>query len=67
MSRNLWNILDRSIMSNEHVFDLSCPKIFLNEIFDEVLVDTDEFSSQDSSRVYISSKWLKTLVVTQYL
>jgi len=67
MSWNLWNILNRSIMSNEHVLDLSCPKIFLNEIFDEVLVDTDEFSSQDSSRVYISSKWLKTLVVTQYL
>jgi len=45
MSWNLWNILDRSIMSNEHVLDLSCPKIFLNEIFNEVLVDTDEFSS----------------------
>ena len=51
-----WDFLDSlhaAIVSNNLVFDRSVPEVELDQISYEVLVDADEFSRENSSRVDI--------------
>lgn len=54
-------------MSDEFILDFWNPETNLDKVFDKVLINTNEFSSQNSSGVYISSEWLETFIVSQNL
>lgn len=64
---NFPNVLDRAVVGNEFVFNFSCPQVQFDKVFDEMFIYTDELSRQNTSRIYVSCKWLKTLIVTEYL
>lgn len=42
--RNLPNALDTSIVSNNSVFDFGGPQVQVNQVFNQMFVDTDELS-----------------------
>ena len=54
-------------MSNDLVPNVSLPKIALDQVTHQMLVDANELSSEDSSCVAISGERLKTLIVTKNL
>jgi len=65
--RDLRNSLDGSVISNNHVFNLTGPKSVLRQVLNEVLVHTDELSGEDTSGVDVRSKGLERLVVSENL
>jgi len=67
VSWNLIDVLNRSIIGNQLVLDRWYPKIDFDQILDQVFVDTNKFTCENSSGVHIGSEWLETFIVSKDL
>jgi len=61
------DVLDRTVVGNDHISHLRIPKAKRDKIFDQILVDHREISGKDSSVVNIRGVGLEAFIVAQNL
>lgn len=61
------DLLNGSLIGNKLVSGFSIPDSELDEVLDQVRVDTDELATEDSSGVNVGGVWLKALIVAHDL
>jgi len=65
--RNVRDVLNRTIVGDDHVFHVVIPQVELNEFAEEPGADDLEFACEDTSGVDVAGVRLEALVVAQNL
>jgi hypothetical protein len=65
--RNSGDALDRSIGGHNHVLNLTVPESSFSQVLNEMLVNADELTTEDTSGINVGSEGFERLVVTKNL
>lgn len=63
----LFEVLHAAVTGQQFLPQLLCPEVTLDQVFEQVLVETDEFAGQHPARKEIGSIGLETLAVAEDL
>src|SRR5579871_1438608 len=65
--RDIWNVLNRSVIRNNTILHIITPKAQINKITQQPRIHDLEFPSKNASRVDIRGVWLETFIETEDL